>query len=57
MTITDCPHSLNEEPAGLASHCVLVEQLKAWGACRDAIAWAEGQPDTVTAWAACDRGD
>ena len=27
------------------------------GACSDAVAWVDGQPDAATAWAACERGD
>jgi hypothetical protein len=37
--------------------CSWVDQLRDVGACEDAVAWAEAQPDFATAWATCERGD
>ena len=34
-----------------------IEILRKYGACDEAIAWAESQPNAATAWAACERGD
>lgn len=34
-----------------------VTKLKRSGACSDALAWLETQPNAATAWNACERGD